>query len=80
MLGSSFPPDGNGGESEAISSASSDEDPSEIPDTLMSLYLSPPAATTQENETPTDSMLAFKFSTPPKEARLNFANVTTSLE
>lgn len=71
-----------------VSSTSSDEEIAETPDALMSLYLSP--APTNEGdaqsreqhqpEAPTDSMVAFKLTTPPREARLNFLNVTTSLE
>ena len=67
-----------------MSSSSGDEDCSGTPDALMSLYLPPPADDVTSNdlhvfEEPTDSMVAFKLSTPPKEARLNFVNVTTSL-
>ena len=78
-----------GNEREVVSS--SDEDFSETPDALLSLYLLPQALpSSQENdfpskdqhlpEPPTDSMVAFKLTTPPKEARLDFLNVTSSLK
>ena len=67
-----------------MSSSSGDEDCSETPDALLSLYLLPPADDVSPKdlhvfEEPTDSMVAFELGTPPKEARLNFVNVTTSL-
>ena len=79
--------DTNDNEKDVVSS--SDEET----DALMSLYLLTPIPASQETEVPsnvqhqktetlieapTDSMLAFKLSTPPKEARLNFLNVTSS--
>ena len=64
---------------EVVSSTSSDEDHSEAADTLLSFYL-PPDRQHPLEESPTDSMMAFKLTTPPKEARLNFLNVTTSLQ
>lgn len=77
--------DGMRDEDEIVSS-SSDEDPSKTPDVLMSFYLCPPTPTSQdvlpkdlqplEAATATDSMVAFKLTTPPKEARLNFLNIT----
>lgn len=89
--GSSFPRDIDGSEREVILSTSSDEeDFNGTPDALMSFYLSSPPATSQENnmptkdqhllEAPTDSMVAFNLTTPPKEAIQNFVNVTSSLE
>ena len=71
-----------------VVSSSSDED-AMAQDDLLSFYLPPPVTTAQRNdmtvkdqpeELPTDSMVAFNLATPPKEARLNFLNVTTSLE
>jgi len=71
--------------------SSSDEDLGETPDALdlLSLYLPPPSLTSEgldvsskdqhPPEPPTDSMVAFRLATPPKEARLNFVNITSSL-
>ena len=71
----------------------SSSDDEETCDALMSLYLPSQIPASEENEmpskdrhqkmetlieAPTDSMLAFKLSTPPKEARLDFLNVTSS--
>ena len=72
-----------GNEREVVSS--SDEDFSETPDALLSLYLPSqendvPSKDRHPLEAPTDSMVAFKLTTPPKEARLNFLNVTSSLK
>jgi len=61
-----------------IVSSSGEEDESN--DALMSLYLTSKHETDTSHhsllDTQTDSMAAFALSTPPKEAQLNFLNVT----
>lgn len=80
-----------GGNERVVVSSSDEDDFNETPDALLSLYLPPQTfPTSLENdvpskdqhplEAPTDSMVAFRLTTPPKEARLNFLNVTSSFK
>ena len=79
-----------GGNKNEVVSSSDEDDFTKTTDALLSLYLPPQTPpTNQENdvpskdhplEAPTDSMVAFRLTTPPKEARLDFLNVTSSLK